>query len=258
MLFLLSPAKTLDETTQAPTDIFTQPKLLAQSKILIDQLKKLAPQDIANLMGVSDKIALLNAERFSNFSPPFSLKNAKQAIFLFKGDVYEGLDAYHLTTKQIDYLQGHLCILSGLYGFLRPLDLMQPYRLEMGTKLQNAKGKDLYIFWQDIITDAINKQIKENKHTTVINLASNEYFKSIQTKNLSAPIITPIFKDKKNGTYKIISFYAKRARGLMAKYAALNQIKKPEALKQFDLDGYYYSEKDSNEKEWVFLRDSAS
>lgn len=258
MLFLLSPAKTLDETTQAPTTSFTQPKLLAQSKELINQLQKLAPQDIANLMGVSDKIALLNTERFSNFSPPFSLKNAKQAIFLFKGDVYEGLDAYHLEQSQIDYLQTHVGILSGLYGFLRPLDLMQPYRLEMGTKLQNTKGKDLYVFWQGIITEVINKQIKETKSHFIINLASNEYFKSVQPKELSVPVITPVFKDKKNGNYKIISFYAKRARGLMARYAALNQIKNPDNLKKFDTEGYFYSERDSNEKEWVFLRDSAS
>lgn len=257
MLFLLSPAKTLDERTTPPTNEFTQPKLLSQSQILIDELQKLAPQDIAKLMKVSDKIAHLNMERFSSFAPPFNLHNAKQAIFLFKGDVYEGINAYHLDLPQIHYLQNHLGILSGLYGLLKPLDLIHPYRLEMGTKLQNIRGKDLYIFWHNTLTEAVNQYLNTNHSTCLVNLASNEYFKSIQPKKLSAKIITPIFKDKKNDRYKIISFYAKRARGLMTRFATLNHIQNPEDLKQFESEGYYYSKQHSNEKEWIFLRDSA-
>ncbi|WP_434778262.1 peroxide stress protein YaaA [Neisseria sp. Ec49-e6-T10] len=255
MLFLLSPAKTLDETTVAPTKTYTEPMLLEFSEQLMPTLQQLSPQQIAQLMSISDKLAILNMERFAQFKPPFTLYNAKQAIFLFKGDVYEGLDAYHLKNKEIDYIQDHVALLSGLYGVLRPLDLMQPYRLEMGTKLQNPKGKNLYEFWGAHITHTINELLLLTKNHTVINLASTEYFKSVQPKLLQVPVITPVFKDKKNGQYKIISFYAKRARGLMVKYAAQHQLKTPEELKQFDLEGYYYSEEHSKQNEWVFLRE---
>ncbi|MBP6116369.1 MAG: peroxide stress protein YaaA [Neisseriaceae bacterium] len=255
MFFVLSPAKTLDETTPAPTQTYTQSPLLKHSAELIKVCRKLSPQDIAELMKVSDKIAVLNTERFGDWATPFDLKNAKQAVYLFKGDVYEGLDAYHLTAKATDYLQQHLGILSGLYGILKPLDLMQPYRLEMGTKLSNPKGANLYAYWGQIIAKQINQYMRESGQETLINLASNEYFKAVDKKTLAYPIVTPIFKDKKNGEYKIISFYAKRARGLMVKYAAENQLNSPEALKNFDLGGYYYSADHSNGNEWVFLRE---
>lgn len=255
MFFVLSPAKTLDETTPAPIQTYTQSPLLAHSEALIKVCRKLSPQAIAELMKVSDKIALLNSERFGEWATPFDLKNAKQAVYLFKGDVYDGLDAYHLTPEATDYLQQHLGILSGLYGILKPLDLMQPYRLEMGTKLQNAKGANLYAYWGQTIAKQINQYMREGGHTTLINLASNEYFKAVDLKTLAYPIITPIFKDKKNGEYKIISFYAKKARGLMVKYAAENQINTPEALKNFDLAGYRYSDEHSKAHEWVYLRE---
>lgn len=255
MFFVLSPAKTLDETTPAPTQVHTQSPLLKHSEALIKVCRTLSPQAIAELMSVSDKIALLNSERFGEWSTPFDLNNAKQAVYLFKGDVYEGLDAYHLSEKGTEYLQQHLGILSGLYGMLKPLDLMQPYRLEMGTKLSNPKGANLYAFWGSIIAKHINESMREAGQETLINLASNEYFKAVDKKTLVYPIITPVFKDKKNGVYKIISFYAKRARGLMVKYAAENQLTSPEGLKDFDLDGYYYSEADSKGNEWVFLRE---
>ncbi len=255
MFFVLSPAKTLDETTPAPTQVYSQSPLLAQSEALIKVCRKLSPQAIAELMKVSDKIAVLNTERFGDWRTPFDLNNAKQAVYLFKGDVYEGLNAYTLSKPSTDYLQQHLGILSGLYGILKPLDLMQPYRLEMGTKLSNPKGANLYHYWGSTIAKQINQYMKDSGQSTLINLASNEYFKAVDQKTLAYPIITPIFKDKKNGVYKIISFYAKRARGLMVRYAAEQQLNSPEGLKKFDLDGYYYSEADSKANEWVFLRE---
>lgn len=255
MLFLLSPAKNLDEKTPAPTQENTYPTLLNFGEKLIEQLRKFSPQEIAQLMHLSDKLALLNMQRYAQFSPPFSLENAKQALFLFKGDVYEGIDAYHLTQNEINYIQNTTAILSGLYGVLRPLDLMQPYRLEMGTKLANEKGNNLYAFWAGTITDHINTLANTLKSKHIVNLASTEYFKSIDTKQLDLPIITPIFKDKKNGDYKIISFYAKRARGLMIRFAAQNNIQDIEALKQFNLEGYFFDEERSSPEQWVFLRD---
>ncbi len=257
MLFLLSPAKKLDETSPIPTHTFTEPVLLKHSTELIQQLRQLSPQDIANLMHISDKLALLNLKRYDAFALPFSPDNARAALFLFKGDVYEGIDAYHLTEKAINYTQQHTAILSGLYGVLRPLDLMQAYRLEMGTPFTNSRGKNLYEFWGDIITRRVNQLIQDSASEHVINLASLEYFKSIHAKKLAAPVITPIFKDKKNGQYKIISFYAKRARGLMIHFAAQNNIQDVDQLKAFDLEGYTFDEKSSNSDEWVFLREHA-
>ncbi len=258
MYFVLSPAKSLDETTPAPIARFTQPDLLAHSQALMQILRPLAPHQIAELMGVSDKIARLNVERNSQWQPPFDLNNAKQAIYLFKGDVYEGIDAYRLPETAIDYLQQHVGLLSGLYGLLRPLDLMQPYRLEMGTALVNEHGKDLYAFWGTVITDALAQRLQASGSDVLINLASQEYFKAVQTKRLRARIITPVFKDQKNGQYKIISFYAKRARGLMARFAAEHGLAEPEQLQDFDLEGYYYHAASSNDHEWVFLRDAAA
>ena len=253
MLFVISPAKNLNENQTAPVAAYSQPDLLADAAVLMDELRRLAPQDIAKLMHVSDKIALLNAERNAAWQPPFTPENAKQAVFLFNGDVYEGLAAESLPPAGVDYLQAHLRILSGLYGLLRPLDLIQPYRLEMGTALANPRGKNLYEFWGDTIAEALNRALAEQQTDTLINLASQEYFKSVSGK-LKARLITPVFKDEKNGQYKVISFYAKRARGLMERYAAEQQISEPEELKAFDSEGYVYNAAASNEKEWVFLR----
>ena len=253
MLFVISPAKNLNENQTAPVAAYSQPDLLADAAVLMEELRRLAPQDIAKLMHVSDKIALLNAERNAAWQPPFTPENAKQAVYLFNGDVYEGLAAESQPPAGVDYLQAHLRILSGLYGLLRPLDLIQPYRLEMGTALANPRGKNLYEFWGDTIAEALNRALAEQQTDTLINLASQEYFKSVSGK-LKARLITPVFKDEKNGQYKVISFYAKRARGLMVRYAAEQQISEPEELKAFDLEGYAYNAAASNEKEWVFLR----
>ena len=254
MFFVLSPAKNLNEKALAPVKEFTQPDLLAEAEILMRQLRELAPQQIAELMHVSDKIALLNAERNAEWHTPFTPDNAKQAVFMFNGDVYEGIAAETLKPEQIQYLQQHVRLLSGLYGVLRPLDLMQPYRLEMGTAFANTRGKNLYEFWGDIITDLLNDTLGQAGSDILVNLASQEYFKSVNTKKLKARLITPVFKDEKNGKYKIISFYAKRARGLMVRYAAEHNITDPEMLKNFDYEGYSFNAAASNESEWVFMR----
>ena len=258
MFFVLSPAKNLNEKDPSPVSSFTLPDLLPEAEILMQELRKLAPQQIAELMHVSDKIALLNAERNAAWHTPFTPENAKQAVFMFNGDVYEGIAADTLKPEQIDYLQQHVRLLSGLYGVLRPLDLMQPYRLEMGTAFANTRGKNLYEFWGDKITDLLNQTLKQAGSDVLINLASQEYFKSVNTQKLNARLITPIFKDEKNGKYKIISFYAKRARGLMVRYAAEHGITEPEMLKNFDYEGYSFNEAASNEAEWVFMREEQS
>ena len=258
MFFVLSPAKNLNEKDPSPVSSFTLPDLLPEAEILMQELRQLAPQQIAELMHVSDKIALLNAERNAAWHTPFTPENAKQAVFMFNGDVYEGIAADTLKPEQIDYLQQHVRLLSGLYGVLRPLDLMQPYRLEMGTAFANSRGKNLYEFWGDKITDLLNQTLKQADSDVLINLASQEYFKSVNTKKLNARLITPIFKDEKNGKYKIISFYAKRARGLMVRYAAKHGITDPEMLKNFDYEGYSFNEAASNEAEWVFMREEQS
>ena len=254
MFFVLSPAKNLNEKAPAPVKEFTQPYLLAEAEILMRQLRELAPQQIAELMHVSDKIALLNVERNAEWHTPFTPDNAKQAVFMFNGDVYEGIAADTLKPEQIQYLQQHVRLLSGLYGVLRPLDLMQPYRLEMGTAFANTRGKNLYEFWGDLITDLLNDTLAQAGSDILINLASQEYFKSVNTQKLKARLITPVFKDEKNGKYKIISFYAKRARGLMVRYAAEHNITDPEMLKNFDYEGYSFNAAASNESEWVFMR----
>lgn len=254
MLTVISPAKTLDFDTPAHTDTFTEPRFLAQSQQLIAQLKKLSTQEIAGLMKISDKLAGLNMARFQQWETPFTVKNAKQAVLAFKGDVYTGLDAETLDQPGLDFAQQHLRILSGLYGVLRPLDLMQPYRLEMGTPFQNEAGKDLYSFWGDTLRESLQSE-SALQDGILINLASNEYFKAINAKKLDATIITPVFKDWKNGQYKMISFYAKKARGLMSRYIIEQQIDSPEQLKQFDSEGYRYSEEMSQKTDWVFIRD---
>lgn len=254
MLIVLSPAKTLDYETAAQTGIATQPDFIKKSAELIAILRQYSPAGIAELMHISDRLAVLNANRFADWSKKFTLKNSKQALLAFNGDVYEGLDAASLNARQLDYAQSHIRILSGLYGLLRPLDLMQPYRLEMGTRLPNPAGKDLYAFWGDRLTDTLNQLATENKASALINLASEEYFKAVQTKKMKVPVIAPVFQDWKNGQYKIISFHAKRARGLMARYAAVKGITHPEKLKSFNVDGYAYDADVSNETSWIFRR----
>lgn len=255
MLMVVSPAKTLDYESELPTDQFTQPDMLNEAQELIEQLKELSPSQVASLMGLSDKLADLNVGRFAHWSQPFTPENARPAMFAFKGDVYTGLDAYSFKKADIDFAQKQLRMLSGLYGLLKPLDLMQPYRLEMGTKFKNHRGDNLYQFWGDTITEKLNAEMKEGE--VLLNLASNEYFKSVNKKALKGQVITPVFKDEKNGQYKIISFYAKKARGLMAAYVIKNRIKDAEKVKAFDVAGYRFSEEMSKPTEWVFIRDEA-
>ncbi len=254
MLMIISPAKTLDYESPLATETHTQPDFLDDACELIDQLKELEPHQVSNLMSISDKLGQLNAERFQSWHTPFTPDNARQAVLAFKGDVYTGLDAESFSNEDFSFAQKHLRILSGLYGLLKPLDLMQPYRLEMGTRFENTRGKDLYAFWGSKITDALN-QLLASDDKVLVNLASNEYFKSVQKKHLDARLVTPQFKDWKNGQYKMISFYAKKARGLMCRYAIQNRITQADDLKGFNLDGYYFSEDQSDNNNWVFLRD---
>lgn len=255
MLFLLSPAKSLDYETPLPAGLTsTQPQFIPQSKALIAVLRTQSPQQIASLMDISDKLAALNVARYEAWSPKFSSKNARQAIMAFNGDVYDGLQAPSLSAKQLDWAQSHLCMLSGLYGVLRPLDLMQPYRLEMGTRLATDQGSNLYHFWGSQIADYLNAQQASEDKPVVINLASQEYFKSVDRKVLRARVIDCSFEDYKNGQYKIISFYAKKARGLMARYAIEQQTKTPAALKKFSTAGYAYTAEASSEDHFVFRR----
>jgi uncharacterized protein len=251
MLIVISPAKKLDyaSVTEAPT--VSQPALLDHAAELSQDLKKLAPQDVSSLMSLSDNLGLLNYQRFQEWQTPFDKDNAKPAVLAFKGDVYQGLDAESMSAEDLSWAQNHLRILSGLYGVLRPLDLMQAYRLEMGTKFATSRGKDLYQFWGDIITRELNKV----ESSVLVNLASNEYFKSVQSKDLNARIITPVFMDKKNDSYKIISFYAKKARGMMSSFIIRNRISEVEQIKRFDSDGYRYNNALSEADKWVFVRD---
>ena len=257
MLMVISPAKTLDYTTAPVTARHTLPEHLAHSVELIAQLRELTPAQIAELMGLSDKLAGLNAARYTEWTPEFTPGNAKQALLAFKGDVYTGLDAESFGADDFDFAQQHLRMLSGLYGVLRPLDLMQAYRLEMGTKLANARGKDLYAFWGERISQWLNDALAAQGDDILLNLASNEYFGAVKRKALQARVIDTEFKDRKNGQYKIISFYAKKARGLMARYVIRNRLRDPESLKGFDLDGYYFAAEQSSPDKLVFLRDHA-
>ncbi len=254
MLLVISPAKNLDyESTIAKTKT-SQPLLLDQAEVLVDDLRKKAPHQLSKLMGISDKLGQLNYDRYQSWSLPFNKSNARPAVLAFNGDVYQGLDAPSMDAEDLAFAQDHLRILSGLYGCLRPLDLMQPYRLEMGTALKNERGKDLYQFWGDIITEQLNKQLKKLKTDTLVNLASNEYFKSVNKGVLKAEIIEPVFKDWKNGQYKIISFFAKKARGLMSAYIIKNRLTQVQDIVGFDYDGYAYSESLSDGASWVFTR----
>jgi len=255
MLILISPAKSLDFETENSNKTFSESIFLKESQSLIKQVRKFSTDEIADFMSISPKLAQLNYERFVNWHLPFDLDNAKQAILAFKGDVYTGLDAGSLSETELQTAQKDLRILSGLYGVLRPLDLIQAYRLEMGKKLKTTKGNNLYEFWGDKITTEINKTLKENNDKHLINLASNEYFKSVNKKKIKAEIITPVFKDFKNGQYKVISFFAKKARGLMTRFIIQNNITDPEYLKAFNSDGYTFNPHLSTDTELVFTRD---
>ena len=255
MLMLISPAKTLDYETPPTTANYSLPDYLEKSAELIAVVSKKSYPQLMKLMHVSQKIAELSVERFNQWQLPFNSGNAKQAVLAFKGDVYTGLDASALAEDKLDYAQEHLRIISGLYGLLRPLDLMQPYRLEMGLKLKTKKGANLYQFWGEQITDAVNSMLAKQDEPVLINLASNEYFKAIQKNNLDGRLITPVFKDWKNGEYKMISFFAKKARGMMVRYAIDNKLQEVEGLQDFDYDGYRLNQELSHDDNWVFCRD---
>jgi cytoplasmic iron level regulating protein YaaA (DUF328/UPF0246 family) len=256
MIIVLSPAKSLDYDTPPHIPRHSLPQFVDHSAELIQTLRTLSPESIGSLMSISDPLAHLNFQRYQHWTPTFSPTNAKQAVLAFNGDVYEGFDARSLAENDLDFAQRHVRILSGLYGVLRPLDLMQPYRLEMGTRLGNLRGRDLYAFWGDRITHALSGELEDREpgSRALVNLASEEYFKSVRPKKLDAPVITPVFEDFKGGRYKIISFYAKRARGMMARYAVLNRASQPSELKAFDSDGYAFAPEVSSEQTWVFRR----
>ncbi|HXZ09748.1 MAG TPA: peroxide stress protein YaaA [Paraburkholderia sp.] len=256
MIIVLSPAKSLDYETPPHVKKHTIPDFVDDAAELIGDLRRLSPQQIATLMDISDPLARLNFQRYADWSVKSDTSNAKQAVLAFNGDVYEGFDAKSLSAADLDYAQNHVRVLSGLYGLLRPLDLLQPYRLEMGTRFENARGKDLYAFWGERITHALNVQLKKNGKAArvLVNCASNEYFRSVKPKLLDAPVITPVFEDWKGGRFKIISFHAKRARGLMARYAVENRLDEPEALKGFDAEGYAFDADASNDSTYVFRR----
>lgn len=255
MLAIISPAKTLDFESAVKNFPVSQPHFTDYSEQLIEVCRKLSPQDLSSLMSISDKLAGLNAARFAEWTKIHNENNSRAALFAFKGDVYTGLDADSLSEDDVAFAQSHLRMLSGLYGLLKPLDLMQPYRLEMGTKLVNPKGKDLYSFWGNVITQAVQQAIDEQDDNVLINLASDEYYKSVKENQLKAKIVKPVFLDNKNGKYKVISFYAKKARGLMCRYLIQNRLTEIEQLKEFDLGGYWFDSVSSTETEFVFKRD---
>jgi cytoplasmic iron level regulating protein YaaA (DUF328/UPF0246 family) len=252
MLIVLSPAKSLDFDTRATTKLATTPDHLERAGALIDVLRRYSLGELAELMDLSDPLAALNVARYATWSR--EPQDARQAIMAFNGDVYTGFDARSLKPKALGYAQQHVRILSGLYGVLRPFDLIHPHRLEMGTRLATADAKDLYGFWGDTVTETINGAVQAAGAHALVNLASEEYFKSVRPKRLSVPVISPVFEDWKSGKYKIISFYAKRARGMMARYAAEKGIVDAEKLKKFKVDGYAFSKRDSTETSWVFRR----
>jgi hypothetical protein len=257
MLILISPAKKLDFDTAPITDRFTQCDFLGDAQTLINTAKQLSKDEIAKLMHLSDKLAQLNVDRYQSWRQPFTPQNAKPALLAFKGDVYAGMNADTFTEANLDFAQQHLRMLSGLYGLLRPLDLIQPYRLEMGTRLANPRGKNLYEFWGMQITTAVNKAVVPSGSDTLINLASNEYFKSVKTQQTNGQLITPQFKEYKDGAYKIIGIYAKRARGLMSRYIIENELIDAQDIKAFDWEGYAYNPELSTEHHWVFTRNNS-
>lgn len=255
MLFLLSPAKSLDYDTPLPPDLpHTLPQFVPEASALIQVLREKSHQDIATLMSLSDPLAALNVARYQAFTPRFTASNSRQALLAFNGDVYEGLAARTLSPEDLQWAQAHLCILSGLYGMLRPLDRMQPYRLEMGTRLATDAGSNLYQYWGSRIAEHLNKRLRADTTPVVVNLASQEYFKVVDTKALKARVVECVFEDWKGGAYKIISFHAKRARGLMARYAVTHRLATPHALQGFDLEGYTFAPAASEPERLVFRR----
>ncbi|MEE4198316.1 MAG: peroxide stress protein YaaA [Bacteroidales bacterium] len=254
MITIISPAKTLDFENTIATKEYSQPEFIEDSRILAEVLKKFSKNELAKLMNINQDLASLNYERYMQWGLPFTPQNAKQALSVFKGQVFLGLDAQSLSHEELLFAQDHLRILSGLYGVLRPLDLIQPYRLEMGTMLTSERGKNLYEFWGTKITDFINKELAKQKNKVLVNLASNEYFKSIHLKQVDGQVITPVFKEAKGNNFKVVAVYAKTARGLMSRFIIQNKIEDPEQLKAFDSNGYLYQHDLSSENEWVFIR----
>lgn len=255
MLIVLSPAKSLDYKTPSTTKDFTVPEMLDDSEKLVARLRKMSPKKLADLMNISPALGQLNFERFQTWHQPFTRENAKQAVLAFNGAVFLGLDAPSLSEQQLLKLQGKLRILSGFYGVLKPLDLIQPYRLEMGTKLKYQRSANLYAFWKTKIAPKMKEAIAESGSNVLVNLASNEYYKSIDAKKLDCEIVTPEFKDLKNGKYKMISIYAKRARGLMTRFILENDITHIEDLQAFDREGYIFNPRLSTDTKPVFTRD---
>lgn len=254
MLVLVSPAKKLDFTEMAAPITHSQPIFLERSSVLVEQVKKLSQVELSRLMKLSDKLTDLNFQRFKAFAPTFTIANSKQAALAFKGDTYVGLDATTLSEDDLVYAQDHLRILSGLYGLLRPLDLIQPYRLEMSSRLSNPKGADLYEFWGDDLARAIESTVETHVEPVVVNLASNEYFKAARPNTIEKRVITPVFKEVKDGVGKVLGLFSKRARGCMARYIIKNRIEKSENIKYFNSEGYTYKEELSDEDTWVFTR----
>lgn len=254
MLIVISPAKTLDFETPPGTGSFTVPDYLDDAAVLVERMRRCSALDIAERMQVSMKIAELNFERFQAWHAPFTPDNAKQAVLAFKGDVYTGLDAGTFDSRDFKFAQAHLRILSGLYGLLRPLDLMQPYRLEMGRKVDTERGRSLYEFWGDRITEGLNRQLKRLKTPWLINLASGEYFKAVRPAKLDGEVITPEFRDWKNGQYRMLGVYAKKARGRLSRFVIRNRLTDPQDMKDFDEDGYRFNEEMSTANKWVFTR----
>ncbi len=254
MLALLSPAKKLDFDRTDTPETYTNLVLQADTAELLTTARKQTANDLQNLMKISDDLSELNYQRFQAMTFPFTQENAKQAGFAFNGDTYTGLDITTLNASDLSYAQDHVRILSGLYGLVRPLDLIQPYRLEMGTRMKNTRGANLYEFWGSKLADAINDQLESHANKTVINVASNEYFKAVQKKQLNHPVVTPVFKEIKGDVAKMIGFSAKRARGMMARYISQNRIDTPEGIKDFNSAGYSFQPSHSNETEYHFYR----
>lgn len=254
MIILLSPAKSLDFESPLGDVDSTLPDFLDQSQLLVDRLKQLSPAELASLMAVSDSLALLNVSRYAEWKAPYPRGKSRPAVLAFNGDVYEGLDARSLSADDLRFAQAHVRILSGLYGMLRPLDRILPYRLEMGIRLDNPRGSDLYAFWGDRLTEVLSSAVGKTKSAAVVNLASVEYFKSIKPKKLAVPVIQPVFEDWSGGRFKVVSFYAKRARGVMARYAIRGRLVDPAALKSFAEEGYAFAADVSDDLRWVFRR----
>ncbi len=255
MLAIISPAKKLDFETESPIARHSLPEFLERSEILVRSARKLSRDDLARSMKLSHRLADLNYRRFKAFATPFTLANAKQAALAFNGDTYVGLEAASLDEGDMAFAQDHLRILSGLYGLLRPLDLIQPYRLEMGARFRPPSGGDLYGFWDGALTESVNQVIRRQSDPTVVNLASKEYFKAISNAGLDGPVVTPVFKEVRDGESKVLGMFAKRARGAMARYIIKNRLTAPDGLKEFKEDGYAYQPALSDEAAWVFTRE---